>query len=192
MMTTIAALMAVMSINAQNGYDTRHEIGISYGFECNSDIISSFGGALGNAMAGAQSRNESHIGTIMAEYFYHLSPSVGVGAMAGFGQHTEDSYLGDSKLGENTDTYFTFMPAVKFNWLRKRNFGMYSKLAAGITFSKFKYDSENGNDDSENNTEFNWQASLLGIEAGSTTLRAFGELGFGEQGMLVVGLRYKF
>ena len=38
----------------------------------------------------------------------------------------------------------------------------------------------------------NWQASLLGFEAGSPTIRAFAELGTGEQGIVLAGLRYKF
>jgi len=35
-----------MSMNAQAGYYTKHEIGISYGFGSNSDIVNGFGGAL--------------------------------------------------------------------------------------------------------------------------------------------------
>jgi len=33
-------------MNAQAGYYTKHEIGISYGFGSNSDIVNGFGGAL--------------------------------------------------------------------------------------------------------------------------------------------------
>ena len=39
---------------------------------------------------------------------------------------------------------------------------------------------------------FNWQLSLIGVEAGSPYMRAFAELGFGEQGIVCAGLRYKF
>ena len=39
---------------------------------------------------------------------------------------------------------------------------------------------------------FYFQASLLGIEAGSPTIRAFTELGTGEQGIILAGVRYKF
>ena len=38
---------------------------------------------------------------------------------------------------------------------------------------------------------FNWQVSLIGIEVGKS-LRGFAEGGFGEQGVLMLGLRYKF
>ena len=46
--------------------------------------------------------------------------------------------------------------------------------------------------DSDSEIHVNWQASLLGIEAGGPTIRGFLELGTGEQGIALVGLRYKF
>ena len=86
------------------------------------------------------------------------------------------------------------MPAVKFDWLRMKNFGMYSKLAVGATLrnEKFNSDSSSSKDTSDSEVHVNWQASFLGIEAGSPTLRGFLELGTGEQGIALVGLRYKF
>ena len=45
---------------------------------------------------------------------------------------------------------------------------------------------------SETTFEVNWQISLLGLEAGSERLRGFIELGTGEQGIGLIGLRYKF
>ena len=37
-----------------------------------------------------------------------------------------------------------------------------------------------------------WQASLLGAEVGSQNLRGFFELGVGEQGIILAGIKYKF
>ena len=31
LLLVVAAMMAMMSVSAQNGYDTKHEIGINYG-----------------------------------------------------------------------------------------------------------------------------------------------------------------
>lgn len=71
---------------------------------------------------------------------------------------------------------------------------MYSKIALGATLLNEKYDSnrDNSNDYDDSALHVNWQLSLLGIEAGSPTVRAFAELGFGEQGIILAGLRYKF
>ena len=49
---------------------------------------------------------------------------------------------------------------------------------------------EAGRDD-KTDLLFNFQASLLGVEFGGA-FRGFVELGFGEQGIALAGLRYKF
>ena len=78
------------------------------------------------------------------------------------------------------------MPTVKFNWLRKEAFGMYSSLAAGATYHRAKL----GND-TESQIVFMGHATALGAEFGGP-VRVFLELGFGERGMLSGGVRYKF
>ena len=80
------------------------------------------------------------------------------------------------------------MPSVKFNWLRKEHFGMYSSLAAGIMVASLS-GSKNGDSDSKVN--FMGQLTGLGAEFGGQ-LRGFAELGFGERGVFTLGLRYKF
>ena len=63
---------------------------------------------------------------------------------------------------------------------------MYSKAAVGVTFM-----SDSGTKDSDSKVVFNWQASLIGMEFGGA-FRGFVELGMGEQGIILGGLRYKF
>lgn len=182
-----AAIMTAMSLNAQNGYDeTKHEVAISYGVWSNSQIIDEFEN-VGGALVGARFEDEKYFGSISAEYFYHLKNWLGVGGILAYGQRKEDVYLLGKKDGDIKNSYFTLMPAVKFDWLRKKNFGMYSKLAFGATLRTEKYDG-----DTDTEMHINWQASLVGIEAGSPTLRGFLELGTGEQGIALVGVRYKF
>ena len=188
------AMMTAMSVNAQNGYDDKkHEVAISYGIDSNSQIIDVFE-EIGGAMFGGKLENEKFFGPISAEYFYHVKNWLGVGAILAYGQNTQDVMSGSDKIGESKNSYYTLMPAVKFDWLRKKNFGMYSKLAVGATLRSEKYDSSNNsnNDYSDSEVHVNWQASLLGIEAGSPTVRGFAELGTGEQGIVLAGVRVKF
>ena len=90
------------------------------------------------------------------------------------------------------------MPSVKFNWLRKNKWGLYSKVALGATLAHY---SEQNFDDSgrrvddkgsSNDVFFNFHASLIGVEAGGRNVRGFAELAIGEQGILLGGVRYKF
>lgn len=133
------AVMTAMNVNAQNGYDeTKHEVAISFGALSNSQIIDVFEN-IGGALVGSKFENETFIGPISAEYFYHVK-----------------------------------------NWLG--------------TLRNEKYDSDDASyeDDSNSEVHVNWQISLLGIEAGGSTIRGFLELGTGEQGIALIGVRYKF
>ena len=90
------------------------------------------------------------------------------------------------------------MPSVKFNWLRKDKWGMYSKVALGATLTSFSTQDYNesgkltGEKETSNDVFFNFQASLLGVEVGGAQVRGFFELGLGEQGIALAGVRYKF
>jgi len=191
-------MMATMSVSAQNGYeDTKHEIAISYGIDSNSQILDVFEEALGYGLAGYRFNNERFFGPISVEYFNRVKPWLGVGGILVYGQNKLDAYYvtdKEKKDGELMNRYFTVMPAVKFDWLRKKHFGMYSKMGVGVTLRHENYDNTDKKieDDKDTQLHINWQATVLGIEAGSPRVRGFLEAGFGEQGIFSAGVRYKF
>ena len=180
----VAAMMATLSLKAQS-YEPKNEIGVYYGFGSASDIVSTYAGAF----SFSSDDQSGFWGPIGIEYFYHVSPVVGVGAVASIAGCKYDH----SSFKAN---YYTVMPAVKFDWLRQKNYGLYSKLAFGLTYmyEQEKQDNQNGEKElhSDSKVMGNFQASLLGIEAGSEKFRGFAELGVGEQGIFVAGCRYKF
>jgi len=186
-----AAMLATMSVNAQgNGYDTKHELGVFYGAASASNILSVYSEMFA-AAAGDQS---AFWGPIGVEYFYHTSPIVSVGGVVEYaGCKAIDEKTGNKDLNE---TFLTVMPSVKFNWLRKKNFGMYSGLSAGVMFLSLSAN-ENAkkadpNAEDETLVSFMFQATALGMEFGSPTFRGFVEAGLGEKGLFCAGLRYKF
>lgn len=192
-----AAMMAATSVNAQDSFDEpKQEVAISLGGLSNSDIITGFEN-LGAGLIGVTVDNDSFLGPISAEYFYHVKPWLGIGGIVVYGQMSQDVYLWGKDKGKDGDLknhYFTVMPAVKFDWLRKKHFGMYSKAAVGATLRNEKYNSDvsSSRDYNDSEVHVNWQASFLGIEVGSPTLRGFVELGTGEQGIILAGVRCKF
>lgn len=200
----IKSLLAILAISiafcataqTQEPEETRHEIAISYGTVPNSMWIDILTDVI-PAMFGEDYEDYKCVGPIGLEYFYHTSPLIGVGAVAVFATNNEDGYYDNELSSHINRTYFTFMPSVKFNWLRKKNWGMYSKIAAGVTYAHFKQDGYNdgvatGEQSIVNDLLFNFQASLLGIEAGGQHVRGFAELGLGEQGVALAGVRFKF
>ena len=200
----IKNLLAVLALSvlfyvpaqAQDELETRHEIGISYGTVPNSVWIDVFTDVV-TSMFGEKQDNQHYVGPIGLEYYYHTSPLVGVGAVAIYASHNEDTYLDEKLNGHRIHNYYTLMPSVKFNWLRKAKWGMYSKLALGATLTHFCDQDIDGNghktsEETSDDIMFNFQASLLGIEVGSQQVRGFLELGVGEQGIALAGVRYKF
>ncbi len=191
----VAAMMATVCVNAQNGYDdTKGEIAFTYGVLGNSQWLDAFS-AVVTEEAGAALSNEQFLGPLAVEYFYHYRPWLSFGGIVTFGQSSMDvaNQKDGPKVGTSKIQYFSLMPAIKFDWVRLRHFGMYSKLAAGYTMRLQHYIYTDGRPQ-ENDNIFhpNFQVSLLGIEAGSPRFRVFCEGGIGEQGILLAGLRYKF
>lgn len=192
----VSALVFCGSLNAQDK-EIKHEIAVSFGGMSNSNWIDAFEN-IGGALAGARFDGEKFVGPFSAEYFYHLDKKVSLGGIFCYGQLKEDVYMNgrkNPKDGKSTNGYFTVMPAVKFDWYTNKYIGLYTKVGAGVTFrsEEIKFDDNSRYKDiSESEVHFNWQLSLIGLEAGGRNLRGFVELGVGEQGMGQVGLRCKF
>ncbi|MBQ4388175.1 MAG: hypothetical protein II822_11315 [Prevotella sp.] len=178
MMMIAAMLVASLGVSAQDD-ELKNEIGVYYGFGAASDIVSTIATAMTSY---SNSDQNGFWGPIGIEYYYHVTPGVAIGAMASIA----GCKWGDN--GEEKTKYYTVMPSVKFSWLRKEHFGMYSSLAAGIMVASLS-GSKNGGSDSKVN--FMGQLTGLGAEFGGQ-LRGFAELGFGERGVFTLGLRYKF
>ena len=198
-MTIIAlAMCATTRINAQDfdpNDEPKNEISLDYGAINSSNVLDVFADVV-SAIFGARYTNEKFIGPFSAEYFRHVSPLVAVGGIGVYNYHKQDVIQNDMITGKRTSNYFSIIPAVKFNWLRKQNWGLYSKLGAGYTHGRY---TTTGKDSSGAYTEsvsdndfFNFQVSLIGAEAGNRNVRGFAELGFGEQGLIHGGVRFKF
>ena len=184
----VAAMMATVSAQAQDEF--KHEVGVFYGFGSASDLFSTITSSI-SAAAGDQS---SFWGPLGVEYYYHVSPVVGLGAVAAYAScKAEDEKTRQKDL---TETFITIMPSVKFNWLRTKGFGMYSALSAGVMFVSVKCNNNAKAADSKAKDEtissFMFQATALGMEFGGEQFRGFVEAGVGEKGLLCAGLRCKF
>lgn len=189
------ALMAMVCVQAQDE-NPRHEIGVSYGLGVSligDGIGNAVGAGIFDALTGYEWTNKKNFGTLGVEYFYHLAdaPRTAIGGILTYARYGEDVEKGGVKEGERTRSYMTLMPSVKYYYVNGKNFGLYSKVAAGVMMMRAKSES-NGKSDTNSDFRFMCQASLLGLEAGSQNYRCFFELGAGEQGIILAGLKYKF
>ena len=197
-MMVAVAMMTAASANAQNE-NLKHELGISYGAG-----VSTIGDGIGNAIGrgiwevgigGYEWKDSKQFGTLGLEYFYHTdNPKLAVGGILTYAQFGEDVYNKSKGImtGERTRHYISVMPALKYYWVNNNNFGVYSKLAAGpMMMIEKEKDDEINKDGTDSHFYFMFQASLIGVEFGGR-LRGFAEIGAGEQGIVLAGLRYKF
>ena len=219
----VAAMMATVSANAQSGYyNTKHELGITIGAGAITEIaggLSDFAelaivatatsAISGGAYTGSSSYgDEKYLPNISVEYYYHVSKAIALGGFMAFNgldrdvygewRNNESGHNSKTKIGEASRRNLSFVPTAKFDWLRKKYFGMYSKVGLGVSFM-FENQKDDGSNDGADFKEVdktsiipNIQVSLLGLEGGSENFRGFVELGVGEQGIVLAGLKYKF
>lgn len=214
------AMTAATAASAQKNeyYNTRHEIGVTIGAGATTEIFSGLSDLMGIAISAAVTSaitggmgtgyynygDEKYIPNLSAEYYYHVNKTIGVGGFVAFNGMDRDMYVtwtnntnntkSTSKTGVARRRNLSVIPAAKFDWLRTKNFGMYTKAGIGVSIMREtqKDDIEGGTDYSDTDLVPNVQLSLLGLEGGTEHIRAFAELGFGEQGILLAGLKYKF
>ena len=180
----------------QYQYQTKHQFAVSYGVIPNSAWISAIEDVetIVSSVGLVGYDNDKDLGAISVEYLYQASDLVAVGATGVYAHTTKDIIfeLDKSKGGTATSDFITIMPVVKFDWLRRESVGLYSKFSAGVSVIKENQEWRGADDYKHTSACFNFQASLIGVEAGNTNIRAFAELGVGEQGMAVVGVRFRF
>ena len=196
----VALMMGATAAFAQTD-EPKNEFSVAWGGISNSQVLNTFADVLSAAFEsivnkGTKWDEAADFGTISAEYFHHVSPLVSLGAIGVYNMHNRDLEKDGKIIGSNNRSFITLLPAIKFSWLRKDSWGLYSKLGAGasLLLSKEKADRTDTSeafDNTKSGVMFNFQVSALGVEFGRS-LRGFVEAGFGEQGVFLLGLRYRF
>ena len=93
----------------------------------------------------------------------------------------------NGKMNEKVNIV-SILPRFKANWLRAEYVTLYSTVAMGVSISNSKFDDEKHND---TRLLYSFQVSPIGIEVGKD-IAGFAEVGFGDMGIGLVGLRAKF
>ena len=176
-----------MSAQAQEYYQTKDEVAVTIGGGTNSQLFDAFSrlfGVMGEAlvtgiMTGGHYvgtttyDNEKYIPALSVEYFHHVSPMVSIGGIAAFNGYSSDMFCNwqtsdhvstKEKIGTAKKYNITVMPAVKFDWVRKKNFGVYTKIGIGATYMYEKEVQKNG-----------WQTSRLHFSASRQARRKSGD-----------------
>ena len=192
----VVIMISAMGAKAQSD-ELRNEIGVSYGLGISligDGIGNGIGAGIFDALTGRKWTNDKQFGSLAVEYFRHLdNPRWAVGGIVTYSQCGEDVEYQNAKEGERIRKYISVMPSVKYYYVDKKSFGLYSKLGVGgMLLNWNSKDTKSGKTDSDSKIYLTCQITLLGLEAGSQNIRGFLEAGAGEQGIVLAGMRCKF
>jgi hypothetical protein len=190
-LSAIAALLFVSS--TASAQEHKNEISLSYGVGTETDIASFYADIL-TAIFNVRA-DETTFGSANLNYTYCLNKTIGIGATFSYARYTcklLDSDGNDDGSRQKTN-YFTVMPTIKANWLHKKIVTLYSRAGAGLIIGHTKNIDKSSNPQETTSTDyfFGFQLSPIGVEVGRACC-GFAEAGFGQEGILQLGVRYKF
>lgn len=187
----LAATLFVTAICAQaQEYECpKNEIAIGGGFGTHPFIGVAFGDALASLFDSGDCTNTS-VGAYSVTYLRNTSKHFAFGATAMY----EYMYTENSKKEKHTESFVTAMPTARAYWFRNKSFGMYSRLAAGISFQLHDDYKDNSKTETESKCDahFAFHAAPVACEFGSNKISGFLELGYGYQGFVNAGVKFGF
>ena len=178
--------------------ESRHEISVSYGYATLPqavEVVAVVGGELmGGFFVGMadvilpgdatypKRINNGGTGGFSFQYLYSLNRTIKLGGTVCY-----ENTWGESNNGSD---YIVHYPAImatsKFTWFNREHFGMYSKLSLGMMLLI------DGKNEDKPIPMLAAQASTICMEFGGQSLRGFLETGWGNQGLLNLGMKFSF
>lgn len=193
MIIMFASLLAVQTAAAQRNNNERqiplyrNELSASYGFLTHTNIGDVVTSSIVGMLSG-RNISMSHLGAFNLQYMRALSDKVYVGGAISYemGKTKKDA---TTKIAGN---YITIMPTVKYYWYDSKHFGVYSRVGAGFTLASYGVTPLGGVRQNFLRADVAFQGSAICIEAGAPWIRGFLECGYGNEGVLVAGVKYCF
>lgn len=181
--------LLLTGVYAQQG---RHEIRAGYGVGTSNEFINSLKDMQNTDMTnGLVSGDKTFKGAFQLGYKYSVTDKVNLGLGLAYEWANANTYLNMNKAGKLNSDYYTIAAEMDYVYFRRENFTFYSTFGAGATIYDQEYKTDNGQKDTENKVNFNFQVSPVGIKYGDK-FGFFGEIGFGYKGIFNFGLFTSF
>ena len=142
--------------------------------------------------------------SIGLHYSYYLSRKWAIGFNYAYAAGRSNPYwkyddLNPSDDAEGCDVLVRshlLMPSVKHLWWEDTKAAIYTKAALGLQYRRLFYNFYDEEPEVSLPEDKSWklayQFSAVGVEFGSSWLRAYFELGYGNEGVVLLGLRTRF
>ncbi|MBR5167712.1 MAG: hypothetical protein IKW86_06555 [Salinivirgaceae bacterium] len=197
----ILLMLIVVNVKAQTD-GKRHEVALSYGIVSMPEMFESNYIELEASKflrMNVNIHDVKHSEVIGLQYAYQPVRWFELGVVGCFNRTTANAYpyytdsTEEKAIGDASFNYLTIMPIIKLNWFDTKFFGMYSKFAYGLSVEKIVVN--NWNDNTTSGREQygpGYQVSPICLQVGTPEFRIFLEGGLGFQGIINMGLKYKF
>lgn len=165
---------------------TWDEFALTYGRVSIPAFAMNFGAVLGMVITvgNMEIKDVKSTGAIGFDYHHYFNNHFAVGCSTVF--ENIDMVLVNKSNEEraSSDLFISVLPGIKWRWLYREHFGMYTKAGVGVLLQPANPAGEQ--------LSLGIQLSPVGMEFGGVNFRGFLEAGFGDQGILMAGLRYAF
>ena len=198
LLTSFALLIISSYVCLAQTDESRHEISVSYGTITLPQAVDYIGAGGAELFGGffvgmadvilpgdatyPKRINNGGTGGFSFQYLYSLNRTIKLGGTVCY----------ENTWGEwnNGSDYIVHYPAImatsKFTWFNREHFGMYSKLSLGMMLLI------DGKNEDKPIPMLAAQASTICMEFGGKSLRGFLETGWGNQGLLNLGVKFSF
>lgn len=186
-LAAIAYSPAILAQQIHKAQPQKNELYVGYGRVTIQEIAITLGDAIGGALATSITGHSApstirSSGAISAGYLYHPSRRVAIG-LSGTAENIKVTFAADAR---NTNYFFyVILLNGRFYYLNKPAFNLYSGIGAGYCGA------QTTSSRNEESSGFAFQVNVVGFRLGRN-VAAFGELGFGFQGIVHGGLSLRF
>lgn len=187
----VLALQALtIHANAFNEPGKRVTLSAGFGLLTVPQIIQGTADLLGTGLSGGLVRYEdaTFTGAFIVGGKFLAGKKLTLGIDGVYEKFTKNVYndSNDQLLGESSGRYISLIPRLDFYWLNNPGIRLYSGVGVGASFAQ-----ESFGNDKEDKILFAFNATPIGIEAGST-ICVYAETCLGYNGLINAGLRLRF
>ncbi len=190
----IALLIVANTCRAQDTSYPRSDIRLSYGITTVDEVSLGMNYLIFGAFFVAPfshdtvfNVNVSGYGGFSFQYSYRISKVVSIGGVISFNPVKSSITFDHKTYGAISSYFITLMPRVDFTYIRRGIFSMYSGFAIGGTYAIMQSNYSNKPDDTTTGFLLGFQLNCVGFRVGKD-IGGFAEFGFGNQGIINLGL----
>lgn len=190
--TVLVMLFTIMTGGLLHSQDTEVELAVGV---LTSNNILDYNDSIFNEVFPEEdvTSTDTHSAGFAISYRTRVRRNLKAGGQLSYQRKDKEFIRDNVKIGEGTVDFFSLVATSNYYWLENDRWGIFTGLGAGFSYST--EDQFGFSDEERSRTETDlflaWQVHPVGIEFGRD-FRFITNAGFGNQGVVSLGLKYRF